>query len=69
LSAISAALDELSSVDPPLAEVVDLRFFCGFSIPEIAAMSGASERTVHRRWEKARIYLRQYLRPELDEKR
>lgn len=67
LSAISDALDELASADPALAEVVDLRFFCGFSIPEIAAMSGTSERTVHRRWDKARIYLRQYLRPEPDQ--
>jgi RNA polymerase sigma factor (TIGR02999 family) len=69
LSAIGAALEELGKTDPPLAEIVDLRFFCGFSIPEIAAMSGTSERTVHRRWEKARIYLRQYLRPEPDEER
>jgi RNA polymerase sigma factor (TIGR02999 family) len=67
LSAIGGALDELAAVDPALAEVVDLRFFCGFSVPEIAAMSGRSERSVHRRWEKARIYLRQYLRPEPDE--
>ena len=69
LSAISEALDELARTDPPLAEVVDLRFFCGFSVPEIAAMFATSERTVHRRWEKARIYLRQYLRPEGDEER
>jgi RNA polymerase sigma factor (TIGR02999 family) len=69
LSAIGAALDALASADPALAEVVDMRFFCGFSIPEIAALSGASERTVHRRWEKARVYLRQYLRPEMQEER
>ena len=64
LSAISAALDDLSKVDKPLAEIVDLRFFCGFSVSEIAAMFETSERTVHRRWEKARIFLRQYLRPD-----
>lgn len=69
LSAISAALDELARTDPSLAEIVDLRFFCGFTVPEIAAMSATSDRTVHRRWEKARIYLRQYLRPEPDEER
>ena len=69
LSAISSALDELARTEPALAEVVDLRFFCGFSIAEIAAMSGSSARTVHRRWEKARIYLRQYLRPQTDEHR
>jgi RNA polymerase sigma factor (TIGR02999 family) len=66
LAAIGAALDSLVSVDPSLAEVVDLRFFCGLSIPEIATLSGTSERTVHRRWEKARIFLRQYLRPTTD---
>ncbi len=54
---ISTALDGLASVDASLAEVVDLKFFCGFSFAEIAAMRGLSERTVQRRWEKARIYL------------
>ena len=57
LSAISDALDELATVDAPLAEIVDLKFFCGFSFAEIAAMRGVSERTVQRKWEKARIYL------------
>jgi DNA-directed RNA polymerase specialized sigma24 family protein len=37
--------------------VVDLKFFCGFTFSEIAAMQRLSERTVQRRWEKARIYL------------
>jgi RNA polymerase sigma factor (TIGR02999 family) len=64
LSAISAALDELAAADASLAQIVDLRFFCGFSMAEVAAMTGSSERTVHRRWEQARIYLHQYLRPE-----
>lgn len=64
LSAISAAIDDLAKLDPALAQVVDLRFFCGYSILEIAAMQSISERTVQRQWEKARIYLRQYLRPD-----
>ena len=64
LSSISAALDELASVDSSLAQIVDLKFFCGFSMAEVAALTGTSERTVHRRWEQARIYLHQYLRPE-----
>jgi RNA polymerase sigma factor (TIGR02999 family) len=62
LTAISDALDELSTVDPALAEVVDLKFFCGFSFAEIAAMRGVSERTVQRQWDKARIYLHGSLR-------
>jgi len=59
LSMISDALDLLAKVEPDLAEIVDLRFFCGFSFVEIAAMQKLSERTVQRRWEKARIYLHQ----------
>ena len=54
---ISDALDELGEIDPELAEIVDLKFFCGFSFAEIAAMRGVSERTVQRNWEKGRIYL------------
>ena len=62
LTELSDALDELSAVDPGLAEVVDLKFFCGFSFGEIAAMRAISERTVQRQWEKARIYLHGVLR-------
>jgi RNA polymerase sigma factor (TIGR02999 family) len=54
---IGDAIDELAQVDPDLAEIVDLKFFCGFSFVEIAAMRGVSERTVQRSWERARIYL------------
>jgi len=57
LTRISAAVDELAAVEPALAEIVDLKFFCGFSFAEIAAMRNVSERTVQRHWEKARIYL------------
>jgi RNA polymerase sigma factor (TIGR02999 family) len=62
LSEIGAAVDELAAVEPALAEVVDLKFFCGFSFAEIAAMRGASERTIQRQWEKARIYLYRTIR-------
>ncbi len=57
LTVVSDALDELATVEPLLAEIVDLKFFCGFSFAEIAAMRNVSERTVQRNWEKARIYL------------
>jgi RNA polymerase sigma factor (TIGR02999 family) len=56
---IGDALDELGQVEPDLAEIVDLKFFCGFSFAEIAAMRGVSERTVQRMWEKGRLYLHQ----------
>jgi RNA polymerase sigma factor (TIGR02999 family) len=59
---VSDALDELGSVDPALVEVVNLKYFCGFSFSEIGTMQGVSERTVQRAWEKARIYLHRSIR-------
>jgi RNA polymerase sigma factor (TIGR02999 family) len=61
LERIRDALDELATHDPALAEIVDLKFFCGFSTAEIAAMRRVSERTVKRCWERARIYLHRAL--------
>jgi RNA polymerase sigma factor (TIGR02999 family) len=63
---ISEALDELSKADLLLSEVVDLKFFCGFTFAEIGAMKGISERTVQRQWEKARIYLHRKIRADLE---
>jgi RNA polymerase sigma factor (TIGR02999 family) len=57
LARLGDAVDALARVDPVLAEVVDLSFFCGFSFAEIAAMRGLSERTVQRHWQKARLFL------------
>ena len=61
LQRISDALDELATIDSALAETVDLKFFCGFSFGEIAAMRDVSERTVQRQWEKARLFLHRTL--------
>ena len=61
LSEIGDALEKLAKIDRELAEVVDLKFFCGFSFAEIGAMRNQSERTVQRNWQKARIYLQQEL--------
>jgi len=58
---IGDALDELAEIDSDLSEVIDLKFFCGFSFAEIAAMRGVSERTIQRNWEKGRLYLHQAL--------
>lgn len=66
LTQISGALDELSKLEPGLAEVVDLKFFCGFSFVEIATLRNVSERTVQRSWEKARIYLHRKIRAKLE---
>lgn len=63
LQSISDSLDALAQLEPQLAEVVDLKFFCGLSFGEIAALRGVSERTVQRDWEKARLWLQQSLGP------
>jgi RNA polymerase sigma factor (TIGR02999 family) len=57
LARLSDALDELATRDPRLAEVVDLKYFCGFTFEDIAAQRGSSLRTVMRDWEKARLML------------
>jgi RNA polymerase sigma factor (TIGR02999 family) len=59
---IGDALGELAALEPSLAEVVDLHFFCGFSFVEIAALRRVSERTVQRDWRKARLLLHRVLR-------
>ena len=61
LLALSAALDRLATLDAPLAELVDLKFFSGFSFADIAGLRGVSERTVQRDWAKARLILYTYL--------
>jgi RNA polymerase sigma factor (TIGR02999 family) len=58
---LSDALDHLAELEPSLAELVDLRFFCGYELREIATLRGVSERTVQRSWRKARLLLRQQL--------
>jgi RNA polymerase sigma factor (TIGR02999 family) len=62
---LSDALDELTAVDSSLSHIVDLKFFCGLSFIEIANMEGISERTVQRKWEKARLYLHRTLQTQL----
>ena len=61
LEHLGAALDALGEVDAELAQLVDLRFFCGFSLVEIAGIRGVSERTVQRDWRKARLLLHRTL--------
>ena len=57
LERLGDALDELAELEPALAELVDLHFFCGFSFVEIAVLREVSDRTVQRDWRKARMLL------------
>lgn len=61
LQRIADAIDLLAELDPDLAQLVDLKFFCGYSLIEIAAMRGVSERTAQRDWDKARMLLKRAL--------
>src|SRR5882757_672000 len=61
LQRLNDAVERLAATDARLAEVVDLKYFGGFSFAEIAAMWDMSERTVQRDWEKARIFLHKCL--------
>ncbi len=60
---IHDAIDRLAAVEPRLAEVVDCRFFGGFSDEEIAEALSVTVRTVQRDWAKARMLLRRALEP------
>jgi len=61
LERLSRALDALEATDPRLANVVDLHFFCGFSLVDIARLRGVTDRTVQSDWRKARLLLRREL--------
>ncbi len=65
-SQVGAALESLAQADAALAELVDLKYFGGLSVAEIAALRGVSERTVQRDWLKARLYLRRALGDDID---
>jgi RNA polymerase sigma factor (TIGR02999 family) len=54
---INDALLVLEAVDSGLAHLVEMRYFAGYSEAEIAELTGQSERTVRRQWEKARAFL------------
>jgi RNA polymerase sigma factor (TIGR02999 family) len=59
---IHEALKDLERADARLAQVVEMRYFGGYSEQEIAETLGVTERTVQRDWEKARLILRASLK-------
>ena len=61
LERLGDAIDELTDLEPALAELVDLHFFCGYTLGEVAALRGVSERTVQRDFRKARLLLQHAL--------
>lgn len=55
--AVDEALEALSRVDPRPSQVVELRFFGGFTVEETAETLGVSARTVINDWNTARAWL------------
>lgn len=60
---LDRALDQLQSTQPRLAALIELRFFGGLELAEIAEMQGVSERTLNRDWRRARAELYAVLYP------
>jgi RNA polymerase sigma factor (TIGR02999 family) len=54
---LDAALLRLAAMEPALAELVELRFFAGLSVEQVAELRGTSTRTVIRDWRRARAFL------------
>jgi RNA polymerase sigma-70 factor (ECF subfamily) len=57
LIALDDALRDLAAFDERMSQVVQLRFFGGFSVAETAAALKISESTVKREWESAKVWL------------
>ena len=57
LMQVNEALKQLELVDAELAELVEMRYFGGYAETEIAELLDINERTVRRRWDKARAWL------------
>lgn len=59
LLALDDALESLARVDPTKARIVELRFFAGMSVEELAKTLKTSESTLQREWRMARAWLRE----------
>jgi RNA polymerase sigma factor (TIGR02999 family) len=59
---VHEALEQLTAVEPRLGQVVEMRYFGGYTEQEIAEALDITERTVRRDWEKARLLLEVALR-------
>jgi RNA polymerase sigma factor (TIGR02999 family) len=69
LLAVNDALEALAREDPQAAEVVQMRYFVGMSIQEIASALDLAPRTVDRHWAFARAWLKRAIRGTLSEMR
>ena len=65
LLAVNDALATLALEDPQAAEVVQMRYFVGMTVPEIATALDLAPRTVDRHWAFARAWLKRTIRTSL----
>jgi len=63
---LDRALSQIECDQPRLAELVELRYFAGLAVAEIAALREVSERTLNRDWRRAKAYLHASLYPETE---
>lgn len=61
LIALNEALDKLATTDGQAAQLVQLRYFAGMTLPEVSELMGISPRTADRLWAYARAWLHQEL--------
>ena len=64
--AIEEALEKLEKLDPRQAKVVELRFYGGLTVDEVAEVLGVSKRTVEADWTMVRAWLRRELSGETE---
>ena len=57
LIALDSALLRLKAIDAELVELVEMRYFGGMTVEDVAVATGLSERTIKRRWQVARAWL------------
>ena len=65
--ALDEALTALTSIDPQLSQVVELRFFGGLTVAEVAELLDCAPITVNRRWKMARGWLHRRILRDQDE--
>jgi RNA polymerase sigma factor (TIGR02999 family) len=61
--ALQDALEQLAHLDPDQARIVELRFFAGLTVDEVAEVLGVSKRKVEADWTHAKAWLRTALDP------
>lgn len=62
--AVHNALARLEELDPRMGRIVEMRFFAGMSVEEVAEALDVSDRTVKRGWRAARAFLHRELASE-----